>query len=81
MAETRLEQGRALVEWVQWQGDNVLEVAAFGGTLRIAGDGTLELYDDGEFMVVPVGHWIVRYSGDHTEHWLLDRPAPGERRG
>lgn len=72
VAETPLGQRHALVEWVQWRGDNLAEVVAFGGTLRITG-GTLELYDDEEFMAVPVGHWIVRYSGDHTEHWLMDR--------
>lgn len=77
VAETRLGRRHALVECVQWRGDNVPEVAAFGATLRITG-GTLEIYDDGEFIVVPVGHWIVRYSGDHTEHWLMDRLALDE---
>jgi hypothetical protein len=56
---------------VQWRGDNCIEVLAFGGMLRISADGTLEFYDDQEFVVVPVGHWIVRYRGDHTEHWLM----------
>ena len=76
----RLGQRPAVLEWVQWRGDNLTEVAAFGGTLRIVGS-TLELYDEGEFVAVPVGHWIVRYSGDHTEHWLMDRFALEERKG
>lgn len=74
VAETRLGQRHALIERVQWRGDNLSEVAAFGGTVRMT-DGTLELYYDEEFVAVPVGHWIVRYSGDHTEHWLMDRLA------
>jgi hypothetical protein len=73
-AEARRGHRHALVEGVQWRGDNLIEVAAFGGTLRVV-NGTLELYDEGEFVAVPVGHWIVRYRGDHTEHWLMDRLA------
>ena len=73
-AAARSGRRHAVVEGVQWRGDNVTEVAAFGGTLRVL-NGALELYDEGEFVAVPVGHWIVRYRGDHTEHWLMDRLA------
>ncbi len=63
--------GHGLIESVQWRGDNFAEVVAFGGMWRISTDGALEIYDDQQFMDVPVGHWIVRYQGDHTEHWLM----------
>lgn len=69
-----------MVEAVRWRGDNVSEIIAFGGFLRVAGDGRLELYHDDEFVTVPVGHWIVRYRGDHSEHWPMahdrSRPSP-----
>ena len=60
------------VEAVQWRGDNFIEVIAFGGMLRLSGDGELEIYLDEEFHAVPQDHWIVRW-GDRSEWWVVAR--------
>lgn len=83
------------VEAVQWTGDNVEDLAAFGAPIvemcdvewATADDGVshivgttwngsidLEAGKDGAqgFVPVPVGHWIVRNPGDHSDYWPVD---------
>ncbi|MFN2347140.1 MAG: hypothetical protein ABR616_15685 [Dermatophilaceae bacterium] len=66
------------VEAIQWTGDNLEEIEAFGvkfkytvmwiHPLRIrAGKEGAQGYVD-----VPVGHWVVRQPGDLTDHWPVE---------
>lgn len=65
------------VEAVQWTGDNLDEVEAFGVPYNhvsfwrypLAIKASVNGVQD--FVAVPVGHWIVRPEGDHTDHRLV----------
>jgi len=65
------------VDAIRWTGDNIPQVASFGGTVRWPGwRNELELWcgQDGQqgWVSVPVGHWIVRRAGDHSDHWPVE---------
>ena len=66
------------IEAIQWTGDNLDEVEAFGVQFRFsmmwqepfkikAGKDGAQGYVD-----VPAGHWIVRQPGDLSDHWPVD---------
>lgn len=64
------------VEAVQWTGDNYYEVVArFVPVHHHYVDRNGDLYliagEDGAqgHVPVPVGHWIVRKPGDHSDYW------------
>lgn len=69
------------VEAIQWTGNNQQEVhdflhghAIFTGDSRYGWDLKIEAGKDGaqEWVPVPVGHWVVRASGNLTDHWPVD---------
>jgi len=66
------------VEAIQWTGDNLDEIEAFGVKFRYsvlwqepfmfkAGKDGAQGYVD-----VPAGYWIVRQPGDLSDHWPVD---------
>ena len=66
------------VEAIQWTGDNLDEIEAFGVKFRYsvlwqepfmfkAGKDGAQGYVD-----VPVGYWIVRQPGDLSDHWPVE---------
>jgi hypothetical protein len=63
------------IEAVQWTGDNLDAVEAFGVTFRYAvrwpDPLRIKAGKDGaqKMVPVPVGHWIVRQPGDLSDHW------------
>ena len=63
------------VEAIQWTGDNLYDVLAFGlnATRYEHNLGRLMLLagKDGAqgWVPVPLGHWIVRNPGDRSDHW------------
>lgn len=65
------------IEAVQWTGDNVAEIAAFGVDYSTYGNATALSIIAGKDgaqgnVPVPVGHWIVRQPGDLSDHWPVD---------
>jgi len=66
------------VEAIQWTGDNLEEVEEFGVMFRFTvlwGDALQVLAGkDGaqKYVPVPEGHWIVRATGDLSDHWPVD---------
>lgn len=75
---TRFRSRPSEVEAVQWTGDNLDEIEAFGVGFRYADrwDHPLRIKagKDGaqDWVPVPVGHWIARQPGDLTDHWPVD---------
>lgn len=69
------------IEAVQWLGDNLEEVEAFGVKFRygpeapsLADPLKIKAGKDGAqgYVPVPLGHWIVRQPGDLSDHWPVD---------
>lgn len=69
------------IEAIQWTGDNLEEIEAFGVKFRYS----TVLFDDGhplrikagkggvqDYVPCPVGHWVVRSVGDLTDHWPVE---------
>lgn len=69
------------IDAVQWTGDNLAEVEAFGVKFRYGPEAPsqrdplkIKAGTNGAqgYVPVPVGHWIVRQPGDLTDHWPVD---------
>ena len=64
------------VEAVQWKGHNRQDLADFlEGAGRLVWHDCMLLagrYGAQGWVTVPVGHWIVRQPGDHSDYWPVD---------
>lgn len=66
------------VEAVQWTGDNLVEIEAFGVKFQYSAEWHdplhIEAGMDGAqgWVPVPLGHFIVRSPGVLNDHWPVD---------
>lgn len=68
------------IEAVQWTGDNLEEIEAFGVKFRysVEWEHPLKILagKDGAqgYVPVPIDHWVVRQPGDLSDHWPVEPP-------